>query len=75
MRVSSNRATRVSTDSRSLGGVSRFEILRAPNSDMCKRTRDRRRGHRQYVDTRPQCFESFFDGDSKPLFFIDDHET
>ena len=32
---SSNRVTRVSTASRSAGGVSRFEMSRTPNSDMC----------------------------------------
>ena len=70
--LGSNRATRVSIASRSSGGVSRFEISRKPNSDMCKRARNGRGGHRQHVDHLSQCFQTFLDIDAKPLLLVDD---
>ena len=48
----SKRATRVSMASRSAGGVSRFEMSRRPNSDMCSVRGNGRGGHRQHVDRR-----------------------
>ena len=70
-----NRVTRVSTASRSAGGVSRFEIARTPNSDMCS---VRGIGVAVIVSTSTvaaQRLEPLLHLDAKPLLLINDQEA
>jgi len=62
---------RVSTGSRSGGGVSRFEMSRMPSSDRCSRARDRRRRQRQHVHHRPQPFQLLLVFDAEALLLVD----
>ncbi len=71
---SSNRVTRVSTASRSSGGVSRFEMSRSAQQRHVQRPRDRRGRHRQHVDRPPQRLEPLLDLDAEPLLLVDDHQ-
>ena len=71
----SNRVTRVSTASRSSGGVSRLRDVAQAQQRHVQRARDRRGRQRQHVDGLPQRLEPLLDLDAEPLLLVDDHQA